>query len=101
MWVCHRRTPVFFPLVVSAMRHLQPHCVNLILTGYPALETALQAIHSQVDDYLTKPADLDVLINTINAKLSGRKSHRPSVRFQRLSTLLKDYAPDIGEQMLD
>src|SRR5207244_7634428 len=88
-------------LVVSAMQHLQPHCVNLILTGYPALETALQAIHSQVDDYLTKPADLDVLINTINAKLSGRKSHRPSVRFQRLSTLLKDYAPDIGEQMLD
>jgi DNA-binding NtrC family response regulator len=36
-------------LVVSAMRHIQPQCVNLILTGYPALETALQAIHSQVD----------------------------------------------------
>ena len=49
-------------LAVSAMRHIQPHCVNLILTGYPALETALQAIHSQVDDYLTKPTDLDVLI---------------------------------------
>jgi len=26
-------------LVISAMRHIQPHCVNLILTGYPALET--------------------------------------------------------------
>src|SRR2546429_76105 len=88
-------------LVVSAMRHLQPHCVNLILTGYPALETALQAIDSQVDDYLTKPTDLDVLINTINDKLSGRKSHRLSVRFQRLSTLLKDYTTDIGEHMLD
>ena len=32
-------------LVVSAMRHIQPHCVNLILTGYPALETA-PASHS-------------------------------------------------------
>ena len=42
-------------LVISAMRHIQPRCVNLILTGYPALETALQAIHSQVDDSLTKP----------------------------------------------
>jgi DNA-binding response OmpR family regulator len=88
-------------LVISAMRHIQPHCINLILTGYPALETALQAIHSQVDDYLTKPTDLDVLINTINEKLSGRKPHRPSVRFQQLSTLLKDYTPDIGEHMLD
>ena len=87
-------------LVVSAMRHIQPHCVNLILTGYPALETALQAIHSQVDDYLTKPADLDALINTIREKLSGRKS-QVSVRLQRLSTLLNDCATDIGEQILD
>jgi ActR/RegA family two-component response regulator len=87
-------------LVVSAMRHIQPQCVNLILTGYPALETALQAIHSQVDDYLTKPADLDVLINTIHEKLGGRKS-RGSVRVQRLSTLLNDYATDICELILD
>jgi ActR/RegA family two-component response regulator len=87
-------------LVVSAMRHIQPQCVNLILTGYPALETALQAIHSQVDDYLTKPADLDALINTINEKLSGRKS-QPSVRLKRLSALLNDHATDIVKQILD
>ena len=87
-------------LVISAMRHIQPHCVNLILTGYPALETALHAIHTQVDDYLTKPTDLDVLVNTINEKLSGRKP-RSTPRLQRLSTLLKDYTTDIGEQMLD
>ena len=87
-------------LVVSAMRHIQPQCVNLILTGYPALETALQAIHSQVDDYLTKPADLDALINTIQEKLSGRKS-QPSVRLKRLSTLLNDHATDICEKILE
>jgi DNA-binding response OmpR family regulator len=86
-------------LVISAMRHIQPHCVNLILTGYPALETALQAIQSQVDDYLTKPTDLDVLIKTINEKLKGRKLHM-NVRLQRFSTLLTDYAVDIGTQML-
>ena len=60
-------------LVVSAMRHLQPHCVNLILTGYPALETAVQAIRNQVDDYLTKPSDLDYLVATINARLDSRR----------------------------
>ena len=59
-------------LVVSAMRHLQPHCVNLILTGYPALETAVQAIRSQVDDYLMKPSDVDCLVTTINGKLASR-----------------------------
>src|SRR5437867_983552 len=37
-------------LVASGMRHIQPNCTIFILTGYPAFETALQAIHSQVDD---------------------------------------------------
>src|SRR5215469_2349736 len=38
--------------IVSAMRSTQPDCATFILTAYPALETALQAIRSQVDDYL-------------------------------------------------
>src|SRR5205823_4862774 len=64
-------------LVVSAMRHLQPHCINLILTGYPALETAVQAIRSQVDDYLMKPSDVDYLVSTINQKLENRGNKLP------------------------
>jgi DNA-binding NtrC family response regulator len=36
--------------VVSAMRRTQPEAVTMILTGYPAFETALEAIRQQVDD---------------------------------------------------
>jgi DNA-binding NtrC family response regulator len=45
--------------VVSAMRRTQPQAVSFILTGYPAFETALEAIRQQVDDYLTKPTKLN------------------------------------------
>src|SRR5262245_8939226 len=38
--------------VVSAMRRVQPVAATFILTGYPDFDTALQAIRSQVDDYL-------------------------------------------------
>ena len=65
-------------LVVSAMRHVQPDSINLILTGYPALETALLAIRNQVDDYLVKPVDLDVVIGTIREKLENRKARSPA-----------------------
>src|SRR4051812_41551871 len=41
--------------VVSAMRRSQPNAVTIIITGYPAFETALQAIRRQVDDYVVKP----------------------------------------------
>jgi len=59
--------------VVSAMRSAQPRCVNVILTGYPALESAVQAIRSQVDDYLVKPADVDTIIRVLREKLAARR----------------------------
>ncbi len=74
-------------LVVSAMRHLQPECVNFILTGYPAFETALQAIHNQVDDYLVKPIDVDALMGAIQRHLV--KGHL-GTEGKTLATLLRE-----------
>ena len=56
--------------VVSAMKQRHPQCVNIILTGYPAFESAVLAIRHQVDDYLVKPANIDILVRTIKHKLS-------------------------------
>jgi len=86
-------------LVVSAMRHLQPNCVNLILTGYPAFETALQAIHNQVDDYLVKPADVESLIKTMQEKLATRDS-QPTAGPKKLSAILRENSSEITRQML-
>src|SRR3954471_14100555 len=58
--------------VVSAMRRVQPDALTIILTGYPAFESALQAIREQVDDYIAKPANVEELINTIKSKLTNR-----------------------------
>src|SRR5947209_5987242 len=58
--------------VVSAMRRTQPEVATVILTGYPAFETALAAIRSQVDDYLIKPSHPDELVNTLREKLKNR-----------------------------
>src|SRR6266851_5931276 len=55
--------------VVSAMRRVQPDAVTIIITGFPAFETALEAIRSQVDDYVVKPTDAKQLVATIQNKL--------------------------------
>jgi YesN/AraC family two-component response regulator len=60
-------------VVVSAMRRTQPNCVTLILTGYPGFDTALEAIRSQVDDYLIKPTPIPTLISVLEQKLKNRK----------------------------
>jgi ActR/RegA family two-component response regulator len=59
--------------VVSAMRRTQPGVVTIILTGYPAFESALNAIRSQVDDYLVKPADIPKLVEMLREKLEKRQ----------------------------
>ena len=61
--------------VVSAMRRVQPDAVTIIITGYPAFESALQAIREQVDDYIAKPANVDELVRTIQQKVIKRERH--------------------------
>src|ERR1700730_15915629 len=73
--------------LISAMRRVQPHAVTLILTGYPDFETALQAIRDQVDDYLTKPADLKQLVATIKEKSANPRRVTP-LQIKRVSTVL-------------
>lgn len=81
--------------VVSAMRRTQPSCVTFILTGYPAFETALQAIRSQVDDYLIKPAGVQELVECIESKLRNRSPHQLE-RLKRVPQILKENATEIA-----
>ncbi len=85
--------------VVSAMRRTQPDCVTLILTGYPAFETALQAIRSQVDDYLIKPAGVKELVSAIEEKLQSRKPHQLE-RLKRVPQILRDNTEVIAGEIL-
>lgn len=85
--------------VVSAMRRTQPNCVTLILTGYPAFETALQAIRSQVDDYLIKPAGVSELVASIEGKLRDRKPHQ-LVLLKRVPQILHEHVDEVVEYIL-
>lgn len=61
--------------VVSAMRRLQPGASTFILTGYPDIESAIQAIRKQVDDYFTKPLNIQALLDAISAARSSGRSN--------------------------
>src|SRR5438045_1196870 len=59
--------------VIRTMRRTHPNCIAILLTGYPAFETAVQAIEDEVEGYLVKPADINSLVSTIERKLSSQK----------------------------
>jgi len=85
--------------IVSAMRRTHPNCVNFILTGYPAFESALQAIRNQVDDYLVKPADITELMTSLKSKLSTPRGSRPLMT-QRLAEFLQENRDQIASRTL-
>lgn len=87
-------------LVVSAMRHIQPRCVTVILTGYPAFDTALQAIRQQVDDYLVKPADVETLVKCLREKLADAQNGKASGGKQ-VAALLRENSAAILKHVLD
>ncbi|MGH9586774.1 MAG: response regulator [Acidobacteriaceae bacterium] len=85
--------------VVSAMRRTQPEAVTMILTGFPAFETALEAIRQQVDDYIVKPADIPSLISAIERKLAGPKP-RQLPPPKRVAMLIQENLPRVEELWL-
>lgn len=86
--------------VVSAMRRVQPEAVTFILTGYPDFDTALQAIRSQVDDYLLKPMDVPTLIDVIQRRLQKRRPAPLQKPLKRISELMRENISEISQQWL-
>src|ERR1700721_1547689 len=74
--------------VISTMRHKQPNAITLLLTGYPALEDAMDAIRLQADEILLKPMPIPELIALIREKL-GKRATRQSFDRERMASIME------------
>ena len=81
--------------VVSAMRHTQPGVVTLVLSGYPALQEAMDAILLQADEVLVKPFGLAKIIELIQQRLLNPSSYSPPTKEQVATILARDSAATI------
>jgi DNA-binding response OmpR family regulator len=59
--------------LVRAVRKVNPSCATIVLTGYPDVPSAVEGIRERVDDYLVKPANIDVLVASLRTHISNRK----------------------------
>jgi len=59
-------------MIVNALRSVNPSAVILLLSAFPQLETAAQAILLQTDEILARPADNGSLIDVLRHRLAIR-----------------------------
>jgi CheY-like chemotaxis protein len=65
--------------VVSAMRHANPTAVTLLLSAFPEMDAAAQAILLQADEILVKPMEVTSLIQVINQRVASGPQRRREI----------------------
>jgi YesN/AraC family two-component response regulator len=73
--------------VVSAMRHANPKAVTILLSAFPEMDAAAQAILLQTDQILVKPMNVSALIQAIEQRLA--KGPPPSRVIESVATILE------------
>lgn len=57
--------------VVSAMRHANPKAATMLLSAFPQMNAATQALLFQTDEILVKPMDIPTLIDAIKQRVAS------------------------------
>jgi ActR/RegA family two-component response regulator len=85
--------------VITAMRHSQPDALTLLVSGYPDVKSAMDAILLEADEIIVKPFEAGKLADMVHEKLLTRK---PSARMQkeRVAAILERCVSGIVQEWL-
>jgi len=59
--------------LLTAMKETTPEMRKIILTGYPGLQNAMDAVNKGAHAYLVKPVDMDKLLRTVEEQLEKQR----------------------------
>jgi DNA-binding response OmpR family regulator len=85
--------------VVTAMRHVQPKALTLLVSGYPDVKSAMDAILLEADEIIVKPFETKTLADLVQDKLLTRKLAVPAPK-ERVARILQRCAGLIVEDWL-
>jgi len=59
--------------LLTAMKETTPKMVKIIITGYPSMQNAIEAVNEGADAYVLKPVNIDNVLNTIKEHLKKQQ----------------------------
>jgi len=62
--------------LLTAMKETTPKMVKIIITGYPSLQNAVEAVNKGADGYIVKPIKMDELLPMITEHLKKQREAR-------------------------
>jgi len=85
--------------VITAMRHIQPKALTLLVSGYPDVKSAMDAILLEADEIIVKPFETTTLADLVHDKLVTRKLATPTPK-ERVAAILQRCTSEIVEDWL-
>jgi DNA-binding NtrC family response regulator len=86
--------------LLTAMRETTPAMVKIILTGYPALQNAIDAVNKGADAYLVKPINMDELLRTVKQHLK-KQSELNEYGQEKLAHFVETRLREVQAEELD
>lgn len=86
--------------LLTALKETTPRMIKIILTGYPALESAIRAVNKGADAYLIKPVNTDELLKVIKENLDKQK-HEAEYTQERLAKFVETRFNELQTEELD
>jgi DNA-binding NtrC family response regulator len=62
--------------LLMKIRETTPRMRKIIITGYPTLQNAVDAVNKGADAYVTKPFDVERVLNTISEQLRKQEQEK-------------------------
>jgi|CZKD01.1.fsa_nt_gi DNA-binding response OmpR family regulator len=85
--------------VITAMRHIQPKALTLLVSGYTDVKSAMDAIFLEADEIIVKPFETKTLANLVHDKLLTRAPTVPTPK-ERVAAILQRCSALIVEDWL-
>ena len=62
--------------LLKSMKDTIPRMRKIMVTGYPSMQNAIDALNKSADGYLVKPVKVEKLLDTVKEQLEAQKSER-------------------------
>jgi DNA-binding NtrC family response regulator len=83
--------------LLTAMKETTPKMVKIIITGYPALQNAIEAVNKGADAYVLKPPKMKELLSTLKEHLQKQKEEK-SYSEEKVADFIKNRVKEIEKE---
>jgi len=83
--------------LLTSIKETTPKMVKIIITGYPSLQNAIEAVNKGADAYVLKPLNMDKVLSTIQEHLRKQQEAKKFSE-EKVAEFIQTRIKELGEE---